>query len=182
MEGGSVLVGTSPSIFRLNPAEAIKGSRVLSTSQNLGINLESRVSGTQYQLQRIMEGLVPAGTGTKEPCLTRGWDSFRSGQPLHLLCEPSRGHLGPQRTLHNAGPLAYPGPHDHLRALGNRSNRASWTGSPCAFILSQEAELRPRPLGTFLARGESTGRALTLGLRRWIRAPDFWTPTLQEES
>jgi hypothetical protein len=23
---------------------------------------------------------------------------------------------------------------------------------------------------------------MTLGLRRWIRAPDFWTPALQEES
>jgi hypothetical protein len=38
--------------------------------------------------------------------------------------------------------------------MGNRSNRASWTGSHQAFILSQEAELRPRHLGTFLARGE----------------------------
>jgi Tfp pilus assembly PilM family ATPase len=27
-----------------------------------------------------------------------------------------------------------------------------------------------------------TGRALTPGLRRWIRAPDCWTPALQEES
>jgi hypothetical protein len=25
-------------------------------------------------------------------------------------------------------------------------------------------------------------RALTPGLRKWIRASDFWTPTLQEES
>jgi hypothetical protein len=31
-------------------------------------------------------------------------------------------------------------------------------GPPQAFILSQEAELRPRPLGTFLARGESVYR------------------------
>ena len=38
--------------------------------------------------------------------------------------------------------------------MGDRSNRASWTGSFWAFILSQEAELRPRPLGTFLTRGE----------------------------
>ena len=27
-----------------------------------------------------------------------------------------------------------------------------------------------------------TGRALTSGHRRWIRAPDFWTTDLQEES
>ena len=40
--------------------------------------------------------------------------------------------------------------------MGYRSNRASWTGFLWAFILSHEAELRPRLLGTFLARGEST--------------------------
>jgi hypothetical protein len=58
-----------------------------------------------------------------------------------------------------------------------------------AFILSQEAELRPRPLGTFLARGESTGRVyrptgrvLIPELRRWIRAPDCWTLALEEAS
>ena len=38
--------------------------------------------------------------------------------------------------------------------MGSRSNRASWTGSFQAFILSQETELRPRPLDTFPARGE----------------------------
>ena len=40
--------------------------------------------------------------------------------------------------------------------MGDRSNRDSWSGSLQAFILSKEAELRPRPrpLGTFLARGE----------------------------
>ena len=61
--------------------------------------------------------------------------------------------------------------------MDNKSNRGSWTGSHKASILSQEAELRPRPLGTFLARGESAP-----GLRKWIRAPDFWIPVLQEES
>jgi hypothetical protein len=39
--------------------------------------------------------------------------------------------------------------------VGSRRNRASWTGSLPAFILSQEAELRQRSLGTFLARGQS---------------------------
>jgi chromosome segregation ATPase len=29
---------------------------------------------------------------------------------------------------------------------------------------------------------QPTGKALTPGLKRWIRAPDFWTPVLQEES
>jgi hypothetical protein len=42
--------------------------------------------------------------------------------------------------------------------VGDRSNRAFWSGSCWAFILSQEAELRPKPLGTFLARGESAYR------------------------
>ena len=42
--------------------------------------------------------------------------------------------------------------------MGDRSNRISWTGSLPAFIFSQEAELRPRPLGTFLARGDSAYR------------------------
>jgi hypothetical protein len=42
--------------------------------------------------------------------------------------------------------------------MGDRSNRDSWSGSPQAFILSQEADLKPRTLGTFLARGESTYR------------------------
>jgi hypothetical protein len=42
--------------------------------------------------------------------------------------------------------------------MGSRSNRATWTGSLQAFIVSQKADLRPRPLGTFLARGESASR------------------------
>ena len=42
--------------------------------------------------------------------------------------------------------------------MGGRSNRASWTGSLPAFILSQEAELRPRSLGTFPAREELVSR------------------------
>ena len=37
----------------------------------------------------------------------------------------------------------------------DRSNITSQTGSLHAFNFSQEAELIPRPLGTFLARGES---------------------------
>jgi len=46
-------------------------------------------------------------------------------------------------------------------AEASRSNIASWSGSYPAFILSQEAELRPRPLGTFLARGESAYREVS---------------------
>ena len=42
--------------------------------------------------------------------------------------------------------------------MGDRNNRAPWSGSIPAFIVRQEAELRPRTLGTFLARGESSYR------------------------
>jgi hypothetical protein len=42
--------------------------------------------------------------------------------------------------------------------MGNRSNRASWTGSLLEFILGQETELSPRLRGTFLVRGESAYR------------------------
>jgi hypothetical protein len=42
--------------------------------------------------------------------------------------------------------------------VGYRRNRAFWTVSLQVFILSQKAELRPRPLGTFLARGELASR------------------------
>lgn len=66
----------------LNPEEAAKGPRILSMLQDLGIILRSQVSGTQHQLQRIAEGLVPAGTGTEEPRPTRGWDPPRSGPAL----------------------------------------------------------------------------------------------------
>ena len=69
---------------------------------------------------------------------------------------------------------------DHM---GGRSNRASWTGSLQAFIFSQEAELRPRPLGTFPARGELASReGSDPRIRRGIWDPDFCAPSLQEES
>ena len=113
---GSVRVRATPAIFLLSPAEATKDSRVLSTPQGIRLTSGTRVSGMQHQLQRIAEGLVPAGTGTEELHSTRGWDWVGPGwgHPCHLLHEPGRGHLGPQRTLHTAGPLADPGPHDYL--------------------------------------------------------------------
>ena len=42
--------------------------------------------------------------------------------------------------------------------MGSRSNKASWTGSIWAFILSQETEQRPRQLDTFPDKGESASR------------------------
>ena len=74
---GSDQVRAIPAIFLLNPGEDSKMSRVFSMPQVLGITSGSQVSGSQHQLQRIVEGLVPAGTGMEEPCLTRGWDPFR---------------------------------------------------------------------------------------------------------
>jgi hypothetical protein len=66
------LVGATPAIFLLSPVEIAKDSRVLSMPQDLGITLGSWVSGMQHQLKRTEEGLVLAGTGTNEPCPTRG--------------------------------------------------------------------------------------------------------------
>jgi hypothetical protein len=53
-----------------------------------------------------------------------------------------------------------------------------------SFLDSIPSGLHPQPgdraLGTFPASGESASRdALTPGLRRWIWAPDFGTPSLQ---
>ena len=71
-----------PALFLLRPAEAAKVSRVFSMPKDLQITSGKRVSGTQYQLQRIVEGLVTPGTGKKEPRRTRGWDPFQSGPAL----------------------------------------------------------------------------------------------------
>jgi hypothetical protein len=43
-------------------------------------------------------------------------------------------------------------------SVGWRNNRDSWTGVLWAFILSQEAKLRPRSSHTFPTRGESASR------------------------
>jgi hypothetical protein len=64
-----------PTTFLLSPAEAAKGSRVLSMPQDLGIMGEWKATSAS----KTAEGLVPAGTGTKDPIPTRSWDPFRSG-------------------------------------------------------------------------------------------------------
>jgi hypothetical protein len=94
---------------------------------------------------------VPARTGTKEPHPTRGWDSFWWLQPSAILGANMAGPSTP-RILGSLRPVCAG------EQVGSRSKGASWTGSLWAFILSQEAEPRPRPLGTFLARGESASR------------------------
>ena len=63
--------------------------------------------------------------------------------------------------------------------MGSRSNRTSWTGSLWAFILSQEAELRPRRLGSFPAR-ESVSRESS-DYRTHVRA-SCWILGLSETS
>jgi hypothetical protein len=71
---------------------------------------------------------------------------------LHTILDRSSAGPSTPRILGSLRPI-YAGEH-----VGLRSNRASWTGSLQAFILSQEAELRPRPLGTFPDREESASR------------------------
>jgi hypothetical protein len=132
-------------------------------------SLRSLVSGTQHLFQRILEGLMPTGTGAKETHPTNRWDYFWWLKP-------------------NWQALAKPGSWDHWEhstqnnTWAAKSNRDSWSGALRAFILQEEEELRPRPLGTFIARGELASRKDSApGPRRGIWAPEFWSPSLQEE-
>lgn len=120
---GFIWVGATPTIFLLNLTEATRGPRVLSIFQDLRITSESWLSGMQHQVQRIKEDLVPAEVGTEEPHPTRGWDPFSSGPAQPPWHEPGQGCLWPQRTLHTTGPLAHPGPRDHLRACGGQKKQ-----------------------------------------------------------
>ena len=87
-------------IFLTTPVEAAEGSRVFSTPQELRITLGSLEQGQ------------------RDPAQPEAGIHLGRSQPLHLLHEPGRGHLGQQRTLHATEPLAHPGPPDHLRTLG----------------------------------------------------------------
>jgi hypothetical protein len=58
--------------------------------------LGSLVSGMQHLFQRIPEGLVPAGTGKKEPRPTRGWDYLWWLQPCSILGENLAGSSTPR--------------------------------------------------------------------------------------
>jgi hypothetical protein len=102
--------------------------------------------------------LPGTGIASQETAISGSFQQNLSGQPGHLLHELGQGCLAPQRTLHAAGPLAHPDLEITWEHMGHRSARASWTGSQWAFILNQETELSPRPLGTFLTRGESDYR------------------------
>jgi hypothetical protein len=160
-------------VSKRSPAEATKGSRVF-TPQDHGITLGSQVSGMQHKFQRIMEGLVPAGTGTKEPRRNRGWDPFRSGpaQPSSVWTRP-RAFRAPEDSPHNRTPS---------------TPRTSWTPESTWAIEATEllgqGPLRPSSLArrhswdpdpwahTLPEESQPTGRILTPELRRWIRAPD----------
>jgi hypothetical protein len=91
--------------------------------------LRSLMSGMQHLFQKNLESLVPVGTGTKEACLTSGWDSFWWLQPSTILGMNLAGPSTP-RILGSLR-LVYAGEH-----VGSRSNRVSWTGSLRVFILS----------------------------------------------
>jgi hypothetical protein len=59
-----------------------------------------------------------SGPGWDGETMRRGsysWDVKENNKEkqMNLLCEPSRGSQGPQRTLHTTGPLAHPGSWDH---------------------------------------------------------------------
>jgi hypothetical protein len=80
--------------------------------------LGSLMSRTQHLFQRISEGLMPAGTGKKEPHPTRGWDSFWWLQP-HVILGANWGDPSTLWILGSLRPI-YTGKH-----MGIRSNRAS---------------------------------------------------------
>ena len=138
----------------------------------------------QHQLQRVEKGLVPAGTGTKETCPTRGWDSFQSGPapPSSALTRPRvlrapensplwRTSSTPKTSWALEGMWAT----EATELIGqgpfgpsSSARRPSWDPDTWATSLSEESLL--------------TGRALTPGFRRWMRAPDFWTPACKRRT
>jgi hypothetical protein len=117
--------------FSIISVEGSKVPRGLTTLQApcTARTLRSLVSGTQHQFQK--------------PQRVLGWQQH--GQ---------KTKAGPNtpRILGSLRPV-YTGEHE-----GSRRNRASWKWSHRAFILSQETDLRPRPLDTCPARGESASR------------------------
>jgi hypothetical protein len=138
----------------------------------------------QHQLQRITEGLVPAGTGTKEPRPNRGWDSFWRGpappSSAWTLPRPSRA---PEESLHPRTPST---------PRTSWALESTWTTEETEFLeqgsfgpsySARRQSWDPDPWAPSLPEDSwPTGRALTPGLRRLIRAPEFWTPALQEEN
>ena len=113
--------------------------------------LRSLVSGMQHLFQKKQRVLCQQEKGQRKPAQPASVVCSIQCQPYTISGTNSASPSVP-RVLGSLRQV-YVGEH-----VGSRRNRASWTGSLPAFILSQETELRPRTLGTFLARGESSYR------------------------
>jgi hypothetical protein len=104
--------------------------------------LRSLVSGMQHLFKKTQRVLFHQEQGQRKPAQPVA--GVRSGQcQLCATLGTNSAGLSTPRILGSLRP-DYKGEH-----VVGRSNRASWAGSLQAFILIQEAELRPRPLGTF---------------------------------
>jgi hypothetical protein len=86
--------------------------------------LESQVSGTQPQHQRIEEGHWPAGKGKEEPYPTRSWDTFRSGPALPSSPWTWSSASRAPKDSHATEPLTQPKSHDHMRAHGPQKQQS----------------------------------------------------------
>jgi hypothetical protein len=101
--------------------------------------------------------MLQAPSDTRDPGITGEWNATSvpknpEGLVLAATGSKDKGRCSTPRILGSLRPV-HAGEH-----VGSRSNRGSWTGSFWASILSQETELRPRPLDTFPARGELASR------------------------
>jgi hypothetical protein len=119
--------------------------------------LRSLVSGTHHLFQNTQRGLCQQEQGQRKPAQPAAGVLSGLNQP-HIILDGNSAGPSTSRILGSLKPV-YAREH-----ISHRSNRASWTQSLQAFILSQEAELRPRALGTIPARGE-------IAFREWS---DHW--------
>jgi hypothetical protein len=182
----------SPAIFSWTHQrlEATKGPRVLSTPQDLRINSGSVVSGTQQQLQRIVEGPVTAGIATKEPRPTRGWDPFLSGpappssawtQPGALRApedSPCRRTPSTLSTLLGRGESTYRKGSDprtqkvdqSSRLLDTCSTRGEFACRECSDHWDSGGSWTPRSADRRIKLQPETDKTLTPEITRWWKA------------
>jgi hypothetical protein len=142
-------------IFLLSPVEAIRAPECSPYRRPSGSPEDHGWVEHNISSKESKRVLCWQEQGQRNPALPEAGINSGQGQPHHLLPEHCWGCLGHQRTLHAAGPLAHPGPPGHLWARGWQKQQSFLARVPLTFILIQEAELRLRPLGTFLAREES---------------------------
>ena len=124
--------------------------------------LRSLVSGTQHLFQKV---LCQRKQGQRKPAQPVAEIHSCLHQPYTILIANSAGP-STHRILGSLRPV-YKGEH-----VGGKSKRAFWTRSLRAFILSQEAELRHKPLDTFPARGKTSCRE---SFDHWDSG-EIWTP------